>query len=61
MILQALIALVAGRLQRHQQQVITYLLAENCVLKAQLGSRRLRLTETEHRRLSAIIKASAIV
>jgi transposase InsO family protein len=54
MILQVLIALVAGWLQRHQQQVITYLLAENCVLKAQLGSRRLRLTETERRRLAAL-------
>ena len=44
MILHILIAMVAGWLQRHQQQVITYLLAENRVLKAQLGGRRLRLT-----------------
>ncbi len=54
MILQVLIALVAGWLQRHQQQVITYLLAENRVLKAQFGNRRLRLTETERRRLAAL-------
>jgi hypothetical protein len=33
MILHVLIAMVAGWLQRHQQQVITYLLAENRVLK----------------------------
>src|ERR671925_1665051 len=46
--------MVAGWLQRHQQQVITYLLAENRVLKAQLGSRRLRLTDTERRRLAAL-------
>jgi putative transposase len=45
MIFQRLIAMVAGWLQRHQQQVITYLQAENRVLKAQLGGRRLRLTE----------------
>jgi putative transposase len=54
MILQVLIAMVAGWLQRHQQQVITYLLAENRVLKAQLGGRRLHLTDTERRRLAAL-------
>src|SRR5262245_34990538 len=41
-------------LQRHQQQVIAYLLAENRILKTQLGSRRLRLTDTERRRLAAL-------
>jgi putative transposase len=54
MILQVLIAMVAGWLQRHQQQVIAYLLAENRVLKAQLGGRRLRLTDAERRRLAAL-------
>ena len=54
MILHVLIAMVAGWLQRHQQQVITYLMAENRVLKAQLGSRRLRLSDTERRRLAAL-------
>src|SRR5437867_978239 len=54
MILQILIAMVAGWLQRHQPQVITYLLAENRVLKAQLVGRRLRLTNTERRRLAAL-------
>jgi putative transposase len=54
MILHILIAMVAGWLQRHQQQVITYLLAENRVLKAQLGGRRLRLTDTERRRLAVL-------
>src|SRR2546421_5836769 len=34
--------------------VITYLLAENRVLKAQLGGRRLRLRDTERRRLAAL-------
>jgi putative transposase len=54
MILHVLIAMVAGWLQRHQQQVITYLMAENRVLKGQLGGRRLRLTDTERRRLAAL-------
>src|SRR5262245_2542119 len=54
MILHILIAMVAGWLQRHQQQVITYLLAENHMLKAQLGGRRLRLTDTERHRLAAL-------
>src|SRR5438093_491777 len=54
MILHVLIAMIAGWLQRHQQQVIAYLQEENRVLKAQLGSRRLRLTDTERRRLAAL-------
>jgi hypothetical protein len=54
MILHVLIAMVAGWLQRHQQQVITYLLEENSVLKAQLDGRRLRLTDTERRRLATL-------
>jgi transposase InsO family protein len=54
MILPVLIAMVAGWLQRHQQQVITYLIEENRILKAQLGGRRLRLTDTERRRLAAL-------
>ena len=54
MILHVLIAMVAGWVQRHQQQVISYLSEENRMLKAQLGSRRLRLTDTERRRLAAL-------
>ena len=54
MILHVLLAMVAGWLQRHQQQVITYLLAENSILKAQLGGRRLRLTDTQRRHLAAL-------
>jgi putative transposase len=54
MILHVLIAMIAGWLQRHQQQVIAYLLEENRVLKAHLGGRRLRLTDTERRRLAAL-------
>ena len=54
MILHVLIAMVTGWLQRHQQQVITYLIEENRILKAQLGGRRLRLTDTKRRRLAAL-------
>src|SRR5438105_10804814 len=54
MILHVLIAMVAGWIQRHQQQMITYLVEENRVLKAHLGGRRLRLTDTERRRLAAL-------
>ena len=54
MMLHVLIAMVAGWIQRHQQQVIAYLHEENRILKAQLGSQRLRLTDTERRRLAAL-------
>jgi putative transposase len=54
MILHVLIAMVAGGIQRHQQHVIAYLHEENRVLKAQVGNRRLRLTDTERRRLAAL-------
>jgi putative transposase len=54
MILQVLIVMIAGWIQRHQQQVITYLQEENRMLKAQLGGRRLRLTNTERCRLAAL-------
>jgi hypothetical protein len=53
MILHVLINLLAGSFQRHQQQVITFLLAENRVLKAQLsGDFRLCLTNTDRWRLA---------
>lgn len=54
MILQVLIAMVAGWINRHQQQVIAYLQEENRVLKAQHGGRRLRLTDTERHHLAAL-------
>ena len=54
MILHGLIAMVAGWLQRHQQQAIAYLLAENRILKAHLSGRRLRFSDTERRRLAVL-------
>jgi putative transposase len=49
-----LLAMLAGWIQRHQQQVISYLIEENRILKAQLGNKRLRLTDTERRHLAAL-------
>jgi putative transposase len=54
MILHLLIAMAAGWIQRHQQQVITYLMGENRILKGKLQGHRLRLTDTERRRLAAL-------
>src|SRR5262249_58378676 len=42
----------AGWVQRQQQAVIVYLLEENRVLRAAHGSRRLRLTDDQRRRLA---------
>jgi hypothetical protein len=54
-ILHVLIDKVVRWLQRHQQRVTTYLQEENCVLKAQLRGRLLRLTDTERRRLTTLV------
>ncbi len=51
--LQLLLATFAGWVNRHQDQVIEYLVEENRVLKEQLGGRRLRLTDDQRRRLAA--------
>jgi putative transposase len=52
-VLQVLLLTLAGWVNRHQQQVIEYLLEENRVLKGQLKGRRLRLTDDQRRRLAA--------
>ena len=54
MILQVLIAMIAGWINRYQQQVIAYLLEENRILHAKLGDRRIRFTDAERRRLAAL-------
>jgi hypothetical protein len=54
MILHVLLAMLAGWIQRYQQQVITYLQAENRVLKAQLWDRPLRLTDADRCCLAAL-------
>jgi transposase InsO family protein len=54
---QLLVVTVSGWINRHQQDVIDYLVAENRVLKGQLRGRRLRLTDAERRLLAAKGKA----
>jgi transposase InsO family protein len=54
MILRVIIAMIAGWINRHQQQVIVYLLEENRTLHAKLGGRRIRFTDAERRRLAAL-------
>ena len=47
-----LLLLFSGWVHRHQQAVIDNLLEENRVLRAAHGSRRLRLTDDQRRRLA---------
>jgi hypothetical protein len=54
MILQVFIAMIAGWINRYQQQVIAYLLEENRTLHATLGGQRIRFTDAECRRLAAL-------
>src|SRR4051812_9045369 len=49
--------LFSGWVNRHQQAVIDYLLEENRILRAANGSRRLRLTDDQRRRLAVKGKA----
>ena len=53
MILQVLIAMIAGWINRHQRQVIAYQQEEIRILKAKLGDQRIRFTDAERRRLAA--------
>lgn len=50
---QLLSVIVAGMLNEQQQQIIEYLKEENRILRAQIGNRRLRLSDDERRRLAA--------
>ena len=49
---QLLSVIVAGAISDQQQRVIEYLQEENRILRAQIGERRLRLTDKERRRLA---------
>ena len=51
--LQLLLVTFAGCVNRHQGQVIAYLVEEDRVLKEQLRHRRLRVTDDQRRRLAA--------
>ena len=50
--LRLLLATLAGWVNRHQQQVIDYLVEENRALREQLRERRVRLNNDQRRRLS---------
>src|SRR3984893_15955469 len=50
--LHLLLWMFAGWVNRHQLDMIEYLLEENRVLKERLGGRRLRFTDAERRRLA---------
>jgi transposase InsO family protein len=54
--LQFLIWILAGWVNRGQQDVIEYLQEENRVLREELGARRLRLTDAQRSRLAAKAK-----
>ena len=43
--LRVLLLAVSGWVNRHQQEVIEYLVEENRVLRQQIGNRRLRLSD----------------
>src|SRR2546428_14185368 len=50
--LRLLLVTLAGWVNRHQQEVIEYLVEENRVLREQLKGRRVRLTDDQRRRLA---------
>ena len=54
--LQILLFTVAGWVNRHQQDIIAYLVEENRVLKEQPKGRKLRLSDEQRRRLAAKAK-----
>jgi uncharacterized membrane protein YgcG len=51
-----LVISLAGWINERQQQVIEYLVEENRVLRKQIGSRRMRFTDDQRRRLAAKAK-----
>ena len=53
---QLLLLILAGWVNRQQQQVIDYLRTENQVLKEKLGKRRILLTDDQRRRLAVKAK-----
>jgi putative transposase len=53
-VLQIVLGVVTGWLDRREREAVTYLIAENRLLRRQLGTRRLRLTDDDRRRLAAL-------
>ena len=51
-----LVVSIAGWMNQHQQQVIEYLMEENRVLREQIGTRRMRFSDDQRRRLAVKAK-----
>jgi transposase len=51
--LQMVLCVLTSWLDRREREVVAYLIEENRLLRRQLGTRRLRLTEDDRRRLAA--------
>jgi hypothetical protein len=51
--LQMVLGVLTGWLERREREAIAYLVEENQLLRRQLGTRRLRLTDDDRRRLAA--------
>ena len=51
-----LVVSIAGWMNQHQQQVIEYLMEENRVLREKIGTRRMRFSDDQRRRLAAKAK-----
>jgi len=51
-----LLAMMAGWLNRHQQEMIEYLKAENAILKEKFGKKRIILIDEQRRTLAILAK-----
>ena len=51
--LQMVLGVLTGWLERREREAIAYLIEENRILRRQLGTRRLHLTDDDRRRLAA--------
>jgi putative transposase len=49
---QLLLLIMAGWINRHQQEVVDYLRTENQILKEKLGKKRIRFSDDQRRRLA---------
>ncbi len=49
---QVVVIAIAGWMNQHQQHVIEYLMEENRVLREQIGTRRMRFSDDQRRRLA---------
>jgi hypothetical protein len=52
-VLQLVLSVLTGWLDRREREVVAYLIEENRLLRRQLGGRRLRLTDDDRRRVAA--------